>query len=143
MTLIVNGDEYTADRGTVAWKVGTATIPSSGEVLFTFNKVEIVKSGKVQVLIDIDEDAIQGGTITFKPASINKNAFSGSDAKYTDARKSPVKESEVKGSISFASKVTIQPSKASLTNTVTKRVEFSKNDSSKKVVFDGVYTAKK
>ena len=142
MTLVVNGDEYTATRGTVTWKTGSATVPASGVVVFTFNNVEIEESGKVKVLIDIDEDAIQGGTISFKPASLNKNAFSGSNARYTEAR-SNVKESEVKGSISFASKVTIQPSKASLTNSLSKRVEFTTNDSSKKTVFDGTYTAKK
>ena len=141
MTLVINGDEYTATRGNVTWN--SATQPASGVVVFTFNNVEIEKSGKVQVLIDIDEDAIQGGTITFKPSSINKSAFSGSSARYTDAKRSYVKDSEVKGSISFASKVTIQPSKASLTNTLSKRVEFTTNDGSKKTVFDGVYTAKK
>jgi hypothetical protein len=73
---------------------------------------------------------------------MNKNAFTGTDVRYTEAR-SNVNQSEVKGSISFASKVTVQPSKASLTNSLSKRVEFTTNDSSKKTVFDGVYTAKK
>jgi hypothetical protein len=58
MTLVVNGDEYTATRGTVTWKTG-ASVPASGVVVFTFNNVEIEESGKVKVLIDIDEDAIQ------------------------------------------------------------------------------------
>jgi hypothetical protein len=73
---------------------------------------------------------------------MNKNSFTGNEVRYTEAR-STVYQSEVKGSISFASKVTVQPSKASLTNTLTKRVEFTTNDSSKKTVFDGTYTAKK
>jgi hypothetical protein len=75
--------------------------------------------------------------------TINKAVFKENSVKYTDAHKSYVKQSEVKGSISFASKITIQPSKASLTNTLSKRVEFTTNDSTKKTVLDGVYTAKK
>jgi hypothetical protein len=137
MRLLIGGDEYTASRDSLNWASNTG-----GTAVFTFNNVEIEKSGKVQILIDIeDDDTFQGGSITLKP-SISKNSFTGS-VRYTDARRSNVKQSEVKGSISFASKITIQPSKASLTNTLSKRVEFTKNDSSRKTVFDGVYTAKK
>jgi uncharacterized protein YfaT (DUF1175 family) len=65
-----------------------------------------------------------------------------SGARYSEARET-VNGSEVKGSISFATKVTIQPSKAALENNLTKRVEFVTNETSKKTVFDGNYTAKK
>jgi hypothetical protein len=49
---------------------------------------------------------------------------------------------DLAGSISFST-LTIQPAKASLTNTITKDVEFRNNESNRKVIFDGEYTAKK
>ena len=145
MTLIINGDEYTATRGNITY--GAAAYNTTWNLYtwtteFTFSKVEVEDSGKFQILIDVDDEATQWATITFSPASINKNAFTGTEVRYTEAR-STVYSSEVKGSISFASKITVQPSKASLTNSLTKRVEFTTNDSSKKTVFDGTYTAKK
>jgi hypothetical protein len=56
MKLVVAGDEYTASpsyspKGTPTTVSGTAT--------FEFKNVEIEKSGKVQVLIDVDSDATQ------------------------------------------------------------------------------------
>ncbi len=53
-----------------------------------------------------------------------------------------VKEGEVSGTISF-SKVTVQPSKASLKNNATKEVEFANKETNRKVVFDGTYTSKR
>jgi hypothetical protein len=53
-----------------------------------------------------------------------------------------VQEGEVSGTISF-SKVTIQPSKASLKNDATKEVEFANKETNRKVVFDGTYTSKR
>ena len=73
---------------------------------------------------------------------VKLNLIADGTTRYTEARK-PVQEGEVKGSISFASKITIQPSKASLENDLTKDVEFLTSETSKKVVFDGTYTAKK
>ena len=142
MTLVIGNDEYTATRTKGTWAKDTAKNYYTWVSTFKFSKVEVEKSGKFQILIDIDDDATQWATITFDPASMNKNSFTGNEVRYTEAR-STVYQSEVKGSISFASKVTVQPSKASLTNTLTKRVEFTTNDSSKKTVFDGTYTAKK
>jgi hypothetical protein len=49
---------------------------------------------------------------------------------------------DVAGSISF-SKVTIQAAKAALENNLTKAVEFMQNETNRKVVFDGTYTARK
>jgi hypothetical protein len=49
---------------------------------------------------------------------------------------------DVAGSISF-SKVTIQAAKAALENNLTKAVEFIQNETNRKVVFDGTYTARK
>jgi hypothetical protein len=91
--------------------------------------------------MDVEDDAEQAATITFKP-TINKTVVANGKTRYTDAR-STVKEGEVKGSISFASRVTIQPSKASLENDLSKNVEFVTAETTRKVVFDGTYTAKK
>jgi hypothetical protein len=140
MKLVIDGDEYTATKST--WTHGTTPATNTGTNTYTFSNVEIEKSGKFQIFIDVDSDATQKATITFDPVSINSKAISGTEARYTDARRS-VKPSEVKGSVSFTSRVTIQPSKASLVNDLTKRVEFTTNDGTKKVVFDGSYTAKK
>ncbi len=133
MTLVIAGDEYTASQTKV--QKGSFT-----GVVFTFNNVEIEKSGKFQILIDVEDDAEQGATIQFTP-SISKNLFVG-DVRYTEAREN-VRQAEVKGSVSFASKVTIQPSKASLENDLTKNVEFTTKETTRKTVFDGTYTSKK
>ena len=134
MTLVVGNDEYTASPSYS--KVSNAT---GGVATFTFSNVEIDKSGKFQILIDVEDDATQSATIKLEP-TINKNVLSW--ARYSDAREY-VKGSEVKGSISFATKITIQPSKASLENNISKRVEFVREETSRKTVFDGTYTAKK
>jgi hypothetical protein len=60
--------------------------------------------------------------------------------KYEESGKSA--KDETSGSISF-SKVTIQPSKASLKNNITKDVEFANKATRTEIVFDGTYTAKK
>jgi hypothetical protein len=41
------------------------------------------------------------------------------------------------------SKVTLQPAKATMSNDLTKSVQFIKEESARKVVFEGTYTAKK
>ena len=129
MRLIVAGEEYDATPTRVSATVST----------FTFTNIEIEESGKLQILVDLDEDALSGTVITFAP-TINKNVISG--AKYTDTKKY-VSINDVAGSVSFASKLTVQASKASLENDLTKTVEFVLQQTSRKVVFDGTYTAKK
>ena len=132
MKLVVAGDEYTATKA----YAGTG-------VTFTFTNVEVEKSGKLQIMIDVNDDSnAQGATVNFVSSTINKNLIADGTTRYTEARK-PVQASEVKWSISFATKITIQPSKASLENNLTKDVEFLTSETSKKVVFDGTYTAKK
>lgn len=59
-----------------------------------------------------------------------------------DESGNPVGTTEVSGTISF-SKVTIQPAKASMSNSITKDVEFMNKETNRLVVFDGKYTAKK
>ena len=126
LKFVINDDEYEGKRS-----------ESAGNVTFSFKNVEIEKSGKAQFLVSIYDREGVAGSFTF--SAFNKNAFSGS--KYADANE-PVQIADVAGSISF-SKVTIQPSRWSLENNITKDVEFLINDTSRKVVFDGTYTAKK
>jgi hypothetical protein len=79
----------------------------------------------------------------FKTKTINFSTFNAdafSSVVYDESNKSA--KTEVSGSISF-SKVSIQPAKASMTNSTTKEVEFANKETNRKVVFDGTYTAKK
>lgn len=126
LKFVINDDEYEGKRS-----------ESAGNVTFSFKNVEIEKSGKAQFLVSIYDKEGVAGSFTF--SAFNKNAFSG--AKYSDANE-PVQTADVAGSISF-SKVTIQPSKGALENNASKDVEFLVNETTRKVVFDGTYTAKK
>lgn len=128
MTLVIAGEEYDGSNRKVA----------GSNVTFTFNGIEIENSGKVQVKVDLNKDA--EGTVTFNPSTLNKVQFSG--ARYVDARQS-VQSGDVAGSITFASKLTVQAAKAALENKLTKTVEFVKDETARKVVFDGTYTARK
>ena len=126
LKFVINDDEYEG-------KPDNKDAPTS----FHFSNVEIEKSGTAQFLVGIfDKDSV-AGSVTF--SAFNKDAFSG--AKYSDANE-PVNTGDVAGSISF-SKVTIQASKGALENNNSKDVEFIVNSTTRKVVFDGTYTAKK
>jgi len=116
-------------------------LTDEAEEAFVFDNVEVEKAGKVKILVDIDDEATQDTVITFKP-TINKNVIANGTARYVDAKK-PIKVGEVAGSISFATKVTIQASKASLENDLTKNIQFVASETSRKTVFEGTYTAKK
>lgn len=116
-------------------------LSDDAQAVFTFNNVNIEESGKIQFKVDIyDNDRAANKTIQFTPSSINGDVLSG--AKYDNVSKQYVKGGDVAGSVSF-SKVTIQPAKASLENNLSKDVEFIANETNRKVVFDGTYTAKK
>ena len=105
---------------------------------YNFKNVDVEKSGKIQFKVDIlDNPAAKAKTINF--SAFNKSAFDW--AKY-DSTNKYVAIADVAGSISF-SKVTLQEAKASLENKLTKDVEFLQNETNRKVVFDGTYTAKK
>jgi len=106
---------------------------------FTFSNVEIAKSGKVQFKIDIlDKDEAQGKVIKLSP---NFNSDSFKSSKYESSREE-VNTGDVSGTISF-SEITIQAAKASLKNNLSKDVEFLNNDTTKGIVFEGTYSAKK
>lgn len=122
--MFVNGDEFEAKKN------GTG---------FEFKNIDIEKSGKIQFAIDVEDNDNASGTIQLSP-TFNKDAISG--ARYDNVNED-VKGSDVSGSISF-SKVTIQAAKSTLKNDLTKDVEVLQGEtSSRKVVFDGTYTAKK
>ena len=127
MYFVVNGEEYE----------GTRTATTNG-AKFKFNNVEIEKSGKVQFKIDVyDLDSVEW-TVQF--TTFNKDAFAGS--KY-DTTNKPVSTGDVAGSISF-SKVTFQAAKWTLKNTLDKEsIEYLYEETNRKVVFEGTYTAKK
>ena len=129
MRLLIAGEEY------VAAKTG-----SQAAWTFTFPDFEIEESGKVQVVLDLAEDAQPQAVITFD-GSFDDEVFSG--AEYTESSSSKVQPDEITGIIGFATKLTVQAGKASFTNSLTKAAEFLDNDVTTKTVFDGVYTAKK
>ena len=130
MTLVIAGDEFDAERSSV----------TSGNK-FTFEDVEITKGGKVQIKVDLDRDAPDGARITFS-GDFDETAFKG--ATYPDGDDSAVSEDEISGAISFASRLTIQASKASLTNDWKTDQEFKDKEISKEVkVLEWKYTAKK
>ena len=126
LRIVVAGDEY---EGKLTAS-GTNYYPTTE---WTFSNVEVVKSGKVQVKADIrDVSYFSGAKLTF-------SFLTGFDTfNYVEGKK-PV---DMAGSMSF-SQLTIQAAKASLTNSLTKAVEFRNNEVNRKVVFDGEYTAKK
>ena len=117
LTLIINGDEYDSK-----WD-GTD---------YYFANVEIEESGKIQVKIDITEDEGASGSVSF--GSLQFTGFKYVQNKNVNA--DPV------GSITV-SKVTLQPAKATMENNLTKSVQYVTEDSARKLVFEGTYTAKK
>ena len=127
LKFVVGDDEYEGKRA-----------ESGSDVTFSFKNVEIEKTSTAQFLVSIYDRPEVGGTVTF--TAFGRDAFAG--AKYAEANE-PVNTGDVAGSISF-SKVTIQPSKGTLDNKLTKAVDFVRNETSEPtLVFDGTYTAKK
>ena len=124
LRMFVNGEEYEAKKSNNT---------------FSFSKVEIEKSGKVQFKIDIEDPATTlTGTIKFS-GNFDRAKF---DWSIYDNSREDVHTGDVSGSISF-SEVTIEAATATLKNSLTKDVEFLTEETDTKVVFDGTYTAKK
>ena len=136
LSMFVNGDEY-------EWKKNGTD--GSGNVLYKFSNVSIDESGKVQFKLDIKDPAyaITGGKQINFVTPFGRTSFDDgvTHAKYDNSNNN-VYATDVAGSISF-SKVTIQAAKAALENNLTKDVEFILNETNRKVVFDGTYTARK
>ena len=141
---VVDGDEYEA-KGPALDANGLNTVDANGDYVFTFKDISIEKSGKIQFKVDIMDptNGIQNSPeIDFTTPFNWELITAAGTAKYDNVSKQYVQPGDVAGSISF-SKVTIQAAKAALENTLTKNVEFLLNETSRKVVFDGTYTAKK
>ena len=119
MYLVVAGEEFDAE-----YKAGS----------FVFDGIDLEKSGKLQIKIDVDSDADKWTKLTFPSISLSDNGVLKYDADNTKV--------DAAGSISI-SDVTVTEAKASLENNLDKDVEFVANDTTRKVVFDGTYTAKK
>lgn len=133
MKLLVAGEEFDGKR-----------VVAGTNVSFEFNNVILEKSGKVQFKADIHTDAVQSAKVDFTidgTKAFSKKAFPQNVAKYEVSRKY-VQQDDVNGSITF-SQLTVQAAKASLKNNLTKKVEFLKDETTRKVVFDGTYLAKK
>ena len=131
MTLVVPGDEFDGKDN----KDGT----------FTFSKVVIEESGKIQLKVDLDEEIakdIKEVTFTITAKSIDKSVIVG--AKYEELKNQFVADKDVSGSIKLVT-LKVQAAKASLENALskTKAVEFLADRGDRKVVFDGTYTSKK
>ena len=115
---------------------------------FTFSKVVIEKSGKLQFKVELDQEIDKsvkeiGFTLSGNKTSFDKAAFSG--AQYEELRNEYVNaEKDVSGSISFST-LKVQAASASLENTMSKSkaVEFITDRTDRKVVFSGTYTAEK
>ena len=135
MYFVVNGDEY--DHKSISESNGTYTI--------SFENISIEESGKIQFKMDVKDptEGISGSPVINFNTSFNGTTLTtNGSAKYDNVSKQYVKSGDVAGSISF-SKVTIQAAKAALENNLTKKVEFIQNETNRKVVFEGTYTAKK
>jgi hypothetical protein len=122
MRLVIGGEEYDGTKKAADHK-------------FEFNGLEIEKSGKVEVRIDIKDDV--EGNIEFD-GSLNSASF---NLKYDESGE-PVEADRVVGSLSIST-VKIQAAKASLENKNTKDVELIVNENNRKTIFEGTYTAKK
>lgn len=118
--LVINWEEYDATKSN--WK-------------YVFKWVEIEKSWKIEVRVDLDEDA--EGTMKFAE-SLNSSAFS---FKYDESGEE-VDPEQIAGSISMSA-VKAQAARAELSKKSTKDVELISTDSNRKLIFDGTYTAKK
>jgi hypothetical protein len=131
MKLIIAGEEFDAKAD------------SKAHTGFTFTNVNIEKSGDFELVVDIyDEEWTSNKSVTINPSTIGKNIFTSTTARYVDA-KQDVLSGDVSGSISV-SKLKVQESKATLKNSLSKTVEFTKGETSDRVtVFKGTYTAKK
>ncbi len=133
--LVINGED-------TIWKVVTnPTISRDGTTttlnwtFYEFRGLEIEKSGKVEIRVDVKDNA--EGTISF-PASLNSSSF---ELKYDESGEE-VYTTQLAGSLNI-SNVKAQAAKASLENKNTKEVELIKLETNRKTIFDGTYEAKK
>ena len=125
--LVINGEE-------TDWKVVTNPTGLAAGTYYEFKGLEIEKSGKIEVRIDLKDNA--EWTISF-PASLSSSSFV---LKYDESGE-PV-GTQVTWSIGI-SNVKAQAAKAEITNKSSKEVELIAWETNRKTIFDGTYTAKK
>ena len=121
MILVINGEEFDGTPWTNKY-----TFP-----------VEIEKSGKFQIKVSLKEAATPWDSITF--GVFNSTSFA--DTVYDESNSSAA-QWQIVGSLPIST-LKVQAAKASLTNSLTKSVNFVTTQESRKTIFDGTYTAKK
>jgi hypothetical protein len=108
MTLVVAGEEYDASHDTNYKE-------------WTFSKVVIEQSGKVQFKVDLKEEVASGvDKVTFTingTKAFDKSSFVG--AKYEELKNETVEQTDVSGSVKLVG-LKVQAAKASLENTLSK-----------------------
>ena len=119
-------------RLVINWEEYDGTSSTDG---YIFKGLEIDKSGKVEVRVDIKDE--QSGNIEFD-GSLSSDLFS---LKYDESGK-PVDTDQIVGSISL-SNIRIQAAKAELEKSNTKDVELIHKESNRKTILEGKYSAKK
>ena len=140
LRLVVDGEEFDAkcEKG-------------STNTTCTFNKkFTIEKDGKLQIVVDINDDATPDSTVEFQIAG--KSLFGKTSIGTTDGyvngltyedSKDKVLAADFVGSITLYN-LKVTAAKASLENTLTKAQEFKENKTTSNVtVFEGTYKAKK
>ena len=128
LSLLVNNSTEDAQR----------TVRADGKVDFTFRGVVLEKDATVKLVADLDKD-VSVRTISFTPASFGQLSFA--NAKYDESNERNV-QNNVVGSIAI-SNLRVQAAKGSLSNTLTKAVDFVTRENSTRTVFEGTYTAQK
>ncbi len=137
--LLLNGDEIAEFTDKNSWEQ---------------SKIDIDEDGTLEVTVDLDEDEVDPTTkeLIFKDATISfGNTLNISDVKwqdikqntYTEGTETKTEKVSIIGSITI-SDLKVTSSKNTLTNDLTKSVEFKANQGNdSKVVFSGTLTAKK
>jgi hypothetical protein len=123
MRLEIAGDEYD----------GT---PSNNKKTWTFDNIEVSKSGRIRLYVDLLEDAsAEGKSITF---SID----GWKDLNYVDGQNTD--KIDVSGSLNI-SKLTLTQARGTLVNNLSSSedIEFPNKELNTFTIFDGTYTAKK
>ena len=141
MRLVVAGEEFDAKCTDTAAKVTTCVFDK---------KMTIEKEGKIQLVVDIDDDATKDAKVVFTiggksllgKTTIGTTAGKVNGLTYEDSKK-PVLDSDFVGSVTLYD-LKVTAAKAAMENTLTTTPEFKLDTTTTNVtVFEGTYTAKK
>ena len=135
--MIIGNDEFEGTIDSTPWNSRD----------YTFSNVTIDESDNIQFVVDLKDDTnwtLKWKTLTF--ATFDKTVLLDTATntklwRYEDSRQPILAATDWAGSITL-SKIRIQAAKWSLTNT-SKDQEFLVNQTARKVIFDGTYTAQK